>query len=216
MVSQDKIQAVFPSFEPALTETLAAAAQMKEIKAGGVLMKTGQNIRSTILIISGLVKIVREDEEGNEFFMYYLHPGEACALSMICAIKQETSEIMAKAIIDTEVLAIPLTYMDQWATQYKSWYNFVVSTYRSRFEDILHTIDNVAFRNLDERLIFYLRRQQQSFGSSSIPLSFTEIAQDLNSSREVISRLMKKLSEKGLVNLHRNYIEIVDLNRLLT
>lgn len=209
------IQAHFPSFEPALTAQLAQTGELHEFSAGEMLMKTGQYFRSTMLIIEGLVKVYREDEEGNEFFIYHLQPGQACALSMICAAKHESSQIMAKTAADTTVISIPLEYMDAWMNQYKSWYYFVLESYRNRMEEMLLTIDQIAFRNMDERIIFYLKRHQQTLHTSNIPISFTQIAQELNSSREVISRLMKKLSDKGIVRLHKQYIEIIDLDQLL-
>lgn len=211
MIPIEIIQKHFPFFDKDLQDQIAEVGEVKEFEPGDVLMKTGQNIRSTMLVLSGLIKIFREDDEGNEFFMYYLQPGQACALSMVCAIKQETSQIMAKTVSQTEVIAIPLTYMDQWMANYKSWYHFVVSSYRDRFEDMLQTIDHIAFRNMDERLVFYLKQHQASTGSDMLSISFTEIAQELNSSREVISRLMKKLTEKGMIRQHKSYIEIVNL-----
>jgi CRP/FNR family transcriptional regulator, anaerobic regulatory protein len=200
----------FPSFEKSLAEEINKHGEIRTFKAGEFLMRTGQYIRSTTLVLEGLIKIYREDEEGNEFFMYYIEGGNACALSMICALKQDTSEITAKAVMDTTVLAIPLSFMDQWMTQYKSWYQFVLSTYRERFEELLQTIDHIAFRNLDDRLIFYLKRHQEKLKSNIIPLTHSEIAQELNSSREVITRLLKKLSDKGMLKMHRQHIEIID------
>lgn len=211
----NNIKAQFPQFETALLEELEEKAELKSFEAGEWLLRTGQNIRSTMLIISGLVKVFRQDEEGNEYFMYYLEPGQACALSMICAAKQETSQIMAKTVLPTEVVRIPLDNMDAWMAKYKSWYYFVLETYRARFEELLSTVDHIAFRNMDERLVFYLRKYQETTHSNNIHLSFTEMAQELNSSREVISRLMKKLGDKGLVRLHKSYVEIVDLGRAL-
>lgn len=212
----ETLQEKFPAFEKELINKMLEIGEIKTFKEGETIMRTGQYIRSTMLILDGLIKIYREDDEGNEFFMYYLDAGKACALSMICAVKQETSEIMAKAVSETTVLAIPLTYMDQWMTQYKSWYYFVLGTYRERFEELLQTIDHIAFRNMDERLLFYLRRHKDKLKSNIIPISFTEIAQELNSSREVISRLMKKLADKGFVKLHRSHIEIITLDKVLT
>jgi len=202
----------FPSFEKELVKAIATVGTLKTFKEQEWLMRTGQYIRSTMLIIEGLVKIYREDEEGNEFFMYYLDGGKACALSMVCAIKQDTSEISAKAVTNATVIAIPLQYMDNWMTEYKSWYHFVLGTYRERFEELLLTIDHIAFRNLDERLVFYLKQHQQKIKSTIIPLTHTEIAQELNSSREVITRLLKKLSDKGMLKLHRQHIEIINLS----
>jgi CRP/FNR family transcriptional regulator, anaerobic regulatory protein len=208
----EEIKKIFPSFDTKLAEEIAKKSQTKRFKQGDLIMKTGQYMRSTMLLVSGLIKIFREDEDGNEFFMYYLQPGQACALSMICATKQETSEILAKAAEDTAVIAIPIEYMDDLMLNYKNWYYFVLETYRSRFEELLLTIDHIAFRNMDERLMFYLKRQQQTLNTNVLQVSNTEIAQELNSSREVISRLMRKLSDKGLIKLCRNNIEIINLD----
>ena len=212
MNSSEEILKYFPSFEKNLAEEINKHGEIRTFKSGEFLMRTGQYIRSTMLVLDGLIKIYREDEEGNEFFMYYIEGGNACALSMICALKQDTSEITAKAVMDTTVVAIPLSFMDQWMTQYKSWYQFVLGTYRERFEELLQTIDHIAFRNLDDRLVFYLKRHQEKLKSNIIPLTHSEIAQELNSSREVITRLLKKLSDKGMLKMHRQHIEIIDLD----
>jgi CRP/FNR family transcriptional regulator, anaerobic regulatory protein len=211
-ISPKEILQRFSSLEKELAEEISRHGEMRVFKEGEFLMRTGHYIRSTMLVLDGLIKIYREDDEGNEFFMYYIEGGKACALSMICASKQDTSELTAKAVMDTTIIAIPLSYMDQWMTKYKSWYQFVLGTYRERFEELLETIDHIAFRNMDERLVFYLKRHQEKSKSNSIPLTHSEIAQELNSSREVITRLLKKLSEKGMLKMHRNHIEIIDLD----
>ncbi len=207
----EEIKKIFPSFDTKLAEEIAKKSEIKTFKQGDLIMKTGQYMRSTMLLLSGLIKIFREDDDGNEFFMYYLQPGQACALSMICATKQETSEILAKAAEHTEVITIPIEYMDSLMLNYKNWYYFVLETYRSRFEELLQTIDHIAFRNMDERLIFYLKKQQHTLNKNILTLSFSEVARELNSSREVISRLMRKLSDKGLIKLLGKHIEIINL-----
>ncbi len=210
--TEQEIHEFFPGLEPALVEQIAQVGEVHTFNEGSILMRTGQYIRSTLLVLHGLVKIYREDDEGNEFFMYYLDGGKACALSMVCAAKQDTSELTAKAVSETTVIALPLQQMDTWMQTYRSWYQFVLGTYRERFEELLQTMDHIAFRNMDERLVFYLRRHQEKLKSSQIPLTHTEIAQELNSSREVITRLLKKLADKGMVRLHRQSVEIVDLS----
>jgi CRP/FNR family transcriptional regulator len=202
---------IFPDFEKPLRDVILEKSEIKYFKAGEQLMKTGQYFRSTMLLVEGLVKVYREDDQGNEFFMYYLQPGQACALSMVCATKSETSQIMAKAVKDTSMIAIPLKYMDEWMTQYKSWYHFVLETYRARFEELLVTLDHVAFQAMDERLLFYLKKNQETLKTSVLEISHQEIAAELNSSREVISRLLKKMEQMGKLKLNRNSIEIVKL-----
>ena len=141
--------------------------------------------------------------------MYYLQPGQACAISMICTAKSEKSQIMAKVVDDAEVIMVPLAMMDKWMMQHRSWYEFVIGTYRNRFEEVLEVIDNIAFRAMDERLEFYLKRQVEACGCTELKLSHQEIASDLNTSREVISRLLKKMEQRGLVVLYRNQIEVL-------
>ena len=205
---------LFTQFEPELSKKIQQVGVVRKFKTDEFLMKTGQSIRSAVLVTKGIIKVFREDDEGNEIFMYNLHPGEACAISMTCAARQIASQIMAKALIDTEVIAIPAELMDEWGSKYKSWYQFVLETYRSRVEELLDTLDQIAFRNLDERLLWYLKQHQKSLKTNVLKASFTEIAHELNSSREVISRLIKKLAEKGHIKMHKNQIEIIDLKGL--
>jgi len=201
----------FPQFEPELVETIDKNSMERIFHAGEVIMRTGQFIKSTVLILKGRIKIYRESEDGGEFLMYYLGPGEACAISMICAMQSRESEIMAKAIEETEVLMIPIQLMDEMMNKYKSWYQFVIQTYRSRFDELLSVVDNVAFKNMDDRLEFYLKRYIDETGNKIIEISHQDIANDLNSSREVISRLLKKMEQLGKVKLNRNSIELVSL-----
>ncbi len=210
-MNQDSFEKLYGGFESGLKEELLSNSEILQFKEGDQLMRTGQYFRSTMLLMEGLVKVYREDEEGNEFFMYYLEPGDACALSMVCAIKQEKSQIMAKAVKDTEVIAVPLKFMDLWMTKYKTWYHFVLETYRSRFEEILLTLDHIAFRAMDERLEFYLKRHRDTLRTNTIEINHQQIADELNSSREVISRLLKKMEQLGKLKLNRNAIEIINL-----
>jgi CRP/FNR family transcriptional regulator len=201
------IEQYFPQFEPALKEKLVANCSVKRFKAGELLMSPGQYFRSTMLIVEGRVKLYRQGEEGDEFFLYYIAPGGACALSMICAAKQEASEVMAKTVEDTTALLIPIQLMDELMRDYKSWYYFVLETYRKRYEELLLMVDNIAFKSMDERLEFYLKNQSEKLDTRQLNITHQEIANDLSTSREVISRLLKKMEQRGQLQLHRNFIE---------
>lgn len=206
------IAASFADFSKELNNDIAIHAAKASFTAGDILIKSGQYMTHTIMLTKGKIKIYREDDEGREFFMYYLLPGQACAISLICATKMETSQIMAKAVEDGEIYKVPIKQMNQWMMQHRSWYEFVVSTYRSRFEELLLVLDHVAFRGMDERLEFYLKRHVEvNGGLRDLQLTHQEIANELSSSREVISRLLKKMEQRGWIKLHRNHIEIVNL-----
>ena len=202
----NKLKQLFPDLEEQLIEEILKHGTIKEVQAGETLLRVGQTIRSTMLVIDGLVKLYREDEEGNEFFIYHLDAGQACSLSMVCTAKHETSEVLAKALTDATILSIPLEFMDQWMGKYKSWYQFVITSYRNRFEELLKTIDAIAFTGMDERLEYYLKKQVEKLGNN-LKITHQQIANDLNSSREVISRLLKKMEAKNWVVVNRNSIE---------
>jgi CRP/FNR family transcriptional regulator, anaerobic regulatory protein len=212
-MTEQELTRHFPSLEKGLIDEIIEVADVKTLAAGELLMRTGQNIRSTLLVMEGLIKIYREDDQGNDFFMYYLDAGKACAVSLACALGQETSGLMARAVTGSTVISIPVQYVNEWMGKYKSWAQFAVGSYRERFDELLQTIDHIAFRNMDERLVFYLKRHQEQFKTNKIDLPFTEIAQDLNSSREVISRLMRKLADKGVVKLMGTHVELVNLDK---
>ena len=201
----------FPSFEKELIKEIIKVSELRYFETGEVIIRTGQYIKASLLVLEGLIKIYREDKEGNEYFIYYIDGGKACALSLICDHKHDTSGVMAKSVAKTYVISIPLIYADKWMTQFKSWNQFALNSYKERFEELLQTIDHIAFRNMDERLIYYLKQHQKSLKSDKIEISITEIAHELNTSREVVSRLLKKLSERGLIELHRTYIKVSNL-----
>ncbi len=200
------LQTTFPAFDPELIEHLSKIGNTIRFQEGDVLMRTGQYFKQSLLILSGRVKLYREGADGEEFFLYYLEAGHACALSMICATRNELSEVKAKAVSDVEALAIPLQYMDGLMHDYRNWYYFVLETYRSRFEELLQVIDQIAFHSMDEKLEFFLKRQFQALKSDNIKITHQEIADDLNSSREVISRLLKKLESQKRIQISRNEI----------
>ena len=130
---------------------------------------------------------------------------------MIYGNRQEASEVSANAFDKTVLLAIPLSCMDKWMVEYKSWYQFAFDSFRERVRELLRTIDNIVFLNMNERLVHYLKSHQEILQSKNIPLTRTEIAKEFHSSREVITRLLKQLATKGRIKMHRHYIEIVNL-----
>lgn len=197
----------FPDFESQLIEKIAEASTLRTFYRDEVIMHAGGYFKSTILVVDGLVKLYRENEDGGEYFMYYLEGGEGCALSMICAARNKASEVTGVAVEDTIAIQIPLELMDILMRDYKSWYYFVVQTYRSRFEDLLNVIDQIAFKNMDERLMHYLDGQFSELNTNLLQITHQQIASDLNSTREVISRLLKKMEQNGVLKLHRNAIE---------
>lgn len=201
---------LYPIFDEDLAKKLLSIGQEVHFEPDDLIMRPGQFFRSTLLILDGRVKLYREGTEGEEFFLYYLEPGAACALSMICATRNEASALKARAITPVKALAIPIEKMDELMREHRNWYYFVLETYRNRFEELLQVVDQVVFHSMDEKLEFYLRRQFGIYGDH-FPVTHQQIADDLNSSREVISRLLKKLESRGLIRIFRNEIQRLGL-----
>lgn len=206
------IQQYFPFFkEPELIDAIANVAKVVNIKEGEPIIRVGEFIKSTPLITKGLLKIVRQDEDGHEILLYYLEGGDTCVMTVTCCMKQEQSQIKAIAETDTQLLLIPFHYMDDWMRNYRSWRNFILETYSARFEEMMRTIDSVAFESLDVRLVKYLKDRSEALNDRHFHITHQQIAQELNSSREAVSRLLKKMENNGSIKLGRNNITIVDL-----
>lgn len=205
------LKKIFPRFDETLIQHLEKIGQVSEFKEGEMLMRTGQYFKQSLLLLEGRVKLYREGEDGEEFFLYYLEPGNACALSIICATRNETSEIKAVAVSPVKALTIPLQYLDGLMRDHRDWYYFVLETYRTRFEELLQVIDQIAFHSMDEKLEFYLKRQFEALKTNTISVTHQQIADDLNSSREVISRLLKKLESQKRISASRNEITALSL-----
>jgi CRP/FNR family transcriptional regulator len=203
MLSKEALKKIFPDWEEGLYDAILNEAELKEAKAGTTLLKMGQNIKSAMLVVEGTVKLYQEGEDGGEFFMYHLNPGEACAVTLVCNYHHEQSQVLAKAVTDIQYLAIPIEFMEKWLNEFKSWHYFVIKTYRSRYEELLKTINETAFKNMDERLEFYIKKHVKQFGPS-VNLTHQDIANDLNTSREVVSRLLKKMENNGWIIMNRN------------
>lgn len=197
-------------FEKELLEEINKVGTFKEISEGHELIKPGSYIKSMPLIVSGAIKILREDEDGDELLLYFLERGDTCAMTLSCCLGQHQSEIKAIAEIDSKLIMVPVGKMEDWTAQYKSWRNFVFESYHKRLMEAIETIDSIAFLKMDERLLKYLREKVKVNKDQTIHNTHQEIAYDLHTSRVVVSRLLKKLEEKGKIKLFRNHIEVMD------
>lgn len=195
--------------ERGLQEEIVQVGRLMSFRAGEVIMEIGSYVRMIPLVVKGSIKVVREDPDGREIFLYYLGPGEACSMSFTCCMMNKKSEIRTVAEDDTELIAVPVRYMDEWMSKYQSWKNFVMRSYDSRMYELVRTIDDIAFKKMDERLLQYLEKKAEATQSNVISATHQDIAYDLHASREAVSRLLKQLEKDGVVKLGRNKIELI-------
>ena len=198
-------------FELDLLNEINVVGLQKEIKGEEVLMDYGKTIRSIPILLSGAIKVFREDANGDELLLYFLEEGDTCAMTMTCCLGGSTSKIRAVAESETKLIMIPVEKMELWMAKYSTWRKFVLESYQSRFNELLETVDSLAFLNMDERLINYLNSKSKVNKANFIAVTHQDIATELNTSRVVISRLLKKLENNGSIILSRNQIELISL-----
>ncbi|WP_035141468.1 Crp/Fnr family transcriptional regulator [Flavobacterium daejeonense] len=196
-------------FEEALIDEIATVAVTKKFKEGDILIEIGSTIFKMPLLLEGAIKILREAPDQGELFLYFLEKGDTCAMSMACCMGKTKSEIRAVAETDGIVLMLPVEKMEEWLGKYKSWRSFVFDSYTNRMKEMLNAIDTLAFMNMNERLIKHLNEKAKVNQTNIMQITHQEIADELNTSRVVISRLLKVLEDEGKIKLNRNIIELL-------
>ncbi|MDO6597406.1 Crp/Fnr family transcriptional regulator [Oceanihabitans sp. 2_MG-2023] len=198
-------------FEKELLQEINNVGTYKDIPEGFKLIEIGDYIKSMPLLISGAIKILREDKDSDELLLYFIEQGDTCAMTLSCCLGNSKSEIRAIAETDTKLIMVPIAKMEEWLGKYKTWQQFVLQSYHNRMTELLEAIDTIAFFKMDERLFKYLKDKAMVNHNEVIHVTHQEIARDLHTSRVVISRLLKTLENSGKIELHRNSIKILDL-----
>ena len=196
-------------FEKNLIEDIIASGEVKNLKEGEVIMDYGKPVRFMPIILSGTIKVMRKDEEDREIILYYLGNNESCAMAYACCMEAKKSEVKAIAEDNVELIIIPHAKLDEWLTKYPSWKSYIFSSFTQRFNELLKSIESIAFHKLDERLINYLKAKSRVTGKNTIQLSHNQIAEEMGTSRVVISRLLKQLENDKKLLLYRNEIKLL-------
>ncbi len=198
-------------FESELLEEIIASGTLREVKKDRIILDIGDNISFMPLVIDGSVKIMRVDADHNELLLYYLEYGDTCAMTLNCCVKKSKSQIRATTEQDSTLVLIPTDKMEAWMNKYHSWRNYVLDSFQLRVNELLDAVDNLAFLNMEERLFYYLRDKALINGSEELVITHREVANDLHTSRVVVSRLLKKLEQEGKLEVKRNRIVFLEL-----
>lgn len=197
----------FPFFETNLKEHIFAEGVLKTYNTGDVLPNKKSYLNQIWLVVKGNVRIYHESPEGKEVYLYIVGPGEVCALSILNQSVSDGKEVKSRAIEDTVVIQISVKSLEEFMTKYPSWNKFMIEACKERFDSLLQLVEKVKFHNMEERLEMYLKETVEKLGKKQLNITHQEIANDLNSSREVITRLLKKMEQKGMLKYDRHYIE---------
>ncbi|GGG93484.1 hypothetical protein GCM10011416_08280 [Polaribacter pacificus] len=198
-------------FEEDLLNEIEQFGIFKEAEAGEELIDIGTYIEYMPLILHGAIKILREDEQGDELVLYFIEQGDTCAMTITCCLGKKKSEIRAIAETKAQLIMIPIEKVGSWMQKYHSWQSFVLQSYHERMKELLEAIDTIAFLNMDERILKYLKDKAIANKNETIQVTHNQIALDLHTSRVVVSRLLKALEIKGEIMLQRNQIQVLKL-----
>lgn len=198
-------------FEPALIREIEEYGNPQSYTEGDVIMDYGKYVRMMPIVVFGTLKVYRHDDQGKEILLYYLSSSESCSMAYNCCMEAKKSEVKAVADDQVELIAIPHEKLDEWLCKYPSWKNYIMRSFNERFIELLKSIESIAFHKLDERLVAYLKEKKRLSGSSVIKVSHYAIADELATSRVVISRLLKQLENEGKILLYRNEIKLMHL-----
>lgn len=206
-----KLEEKFESiFEPKLINEICGSGTIRHYDSDQAIMEIGMLITHMPLVISGSIKVMTEDEKGDELLLYYLEFGETCAVTLNCCTRRSKSTIRAVTESKSEILFVSVEKMDEWMVKYKSWRNYVLDSYNDRLNEMVKAVDNIVFHSLEKRLMKYLRDKAWIAKSAELNISHQDIANDLYSSRVAVSRLMKKLEESNLIEQKRNKITVLE------
>ena len=197
------------TFDNALINEITTIGKTASFQQNDIIIDIGQPLKHIPLLLSGNIKILREDQDGNELLIYFLEAGETCTMSLTCCMGTTKSKIRAVAEQDSTLIMIPVQNIQTWFHQNASWRNFILESYQNRFDEMLQTIDNLAFIKMDERLHKYLINKTKLHATKTIIVKHQDIAEDLHTSRVVISRLLKQLENQNKIKLSRNKIEVL-------
>ncbi|MCK7591380.1 Crp/Fnr family transcriptional regulator [Subsaxibacter sp. CAU 1640] len=210
MVSKELLQPFNYQIDEFMIDNLSKYGTPHTFNTNDIIVDIGQDLTSIPLLIEGNIKVLREDEDGNELLLYVLESGDTCAMSLTCCMAKSKSKIRAVADKDSIIVMISTQKMQEWFHSNESWRNFILQSYQIRFNEMLETIDTLAFLKMDERLYKYLKDQAKLNSSIIIPKTHQDIAEDLHTSRVVVSRLLKQLENEQKIKLSRNKIELLD------
>lgn len=210
MVTKDILDPFSYLFDEEIISNISQIANIKTFKKNDIIIDIKEELKYVPLLIKGNIKVLREDNEGSELLLYVLESGDTCAMSLTCCMSKSASKIRAVADEDVKLIMIPIDKMYHWYHNNESWRNFILQSYQTRFDEMLETIDTLAFMKMDERLLKYLKDKVKLSSSPSLEITHQEIAEDMHTSRVVISRLLKQLEKESKIKLGRNKISVLE------
>jgi CRP/FNR family transcriptional regulator len=193
---------------PQLVEKLYQNGTRKTYQEGDIILDENSSIRSIPIVMRGMIKVIRTEEDGREILLYYIKAGESCIMSFLGGMHKEKSIVKAEVEEDAEILFLPVDKVSLFIKEYPEWLDYIFRLYHKRFEELLDIINAIAFKKVDERLLNLLYKKSTNLGSKMIIITHEQLANELGTARVVVSRLLKQLEDAGKLKLGRNKITL--------
>lgn len=197
-----------PSLNRDLIDEIKASSASKALPENTELIRDGQYVKVIPLVLEGLIKVFAS-HEANDLLLYYIRPGESCIMSFTAGLNNEPSRISAVTEEATTALLLPIDKVLQWTRRYPDINTLFFRQYHQRYTELLDNLNRVLFDRMDKRLYDYLKEKIRLRNTNPLKLSHRQIAEELGTAREVISRTMKKLEAEARVKQHANSIELL-------
>lgn len=198
----------FSYLEKELLEKLLEVSEITEAPPGAKLIRAGQYVKFVPIVLSGLVKVYIQSDE-RELLLYYIKQDESCIMSFSAVINEASSKIFAVAEEKSQIMLIPTQHLVKWVLQYPTINKLFYKEYDLRYNDLVETINEMLYFKLDQRILHYLTKKIQITGKNPIKISHKEIANDLGTAREVVSRLLKKFEKQNVLKQYADGIEVL-------
>jgi len=195
-------------FHGLLNDEVKLSGQIKSFPADTIIINEDSYIKSIPIVLKGSIRVMRTDDDGKEILLYYIRPGESCIMSFLGGIHHETSKVKAIAEEDVEILMIPLEKASEWIKEYPEWTDFIFKLYHKRFEELLGVVNAVAFQKLDTRLLQLREQKATLHNNKEIAITHQQLADEMGTSREAVSRILKQMENSNLIKLGRNKISL--------
>lgn len=196
-------------YSPALVEKLYKHSILKVYEAGSVILNENAYIRSIPIVVRGVMRVMRTEEDGREILLYYIQAGESCIMSFLGGLHNETSKVRVEIEEEAEILFLPADKVALFMKEHPEWLNYIFRSYHKRFEELLDTINAIAFKKMDERILALIRKKAELVAGDTIQITHEQLANELGTARAVVSRLLKQLEDSGTVRLGRNKITLM-------
>lgn len=194
-------------YDKSLVDELIEKSQFITVPAHTKVLEEDKYIKVVPLVFEGRIKVMRQDESGKEILLYYVNPGESCALSIAAGLNRTKSVAYAETEMETKMFTIPIDTLRDLHYRYPQCNDFLLLLFYTRFKELILFIDSIAFKTVDFRLIQHLK--QKKAAENTIHITHQHLADELGTAREVISRLLKQLERDGKIINHRSKIEIL-------